>query len=1223
MLSAPDFIIGGEERKLLQEVVPGTYYCISINHSSQQQSYTPENLNYTYTSCTKEYTFLQRFSEIDLIYKMQRQPNPDAMLTINNGESENFTIGTEQVIVSLALLLISLILLSRNKNSDALAFIKDFMKYKNPFRRGSVSRPKNTSINSHSSPTSSGIRIMQGSGVGTYRSRLRRWYKSKSGLSISSPMRKSKSTPLVQRKYSGSPSSPSMCTGVLGDASIDPTDILLDQGDENVDYNQSNINNPINQTEREEDTSDQAEFYSDHERFTSAYNSTVRNSEYRRLVLPPECKLLDPSKIPQSRQADEHTASMSFVDIWIKIIEWMHNIISFDYIGYTVHFNYRILKAVAERARKWKWLGMPMPPQDDDEEEDDNTVASAGSRRSLLSREGSVSVGGSVINSYTVPTSAATSAIPSGPFHLNNTDGTNKNAKTGFVSALSTPIQIQRKTLTDPFDALDSAMVSSITTTEPPSTESSIPIADTLSQDGSIGSHSLASISIKQRERFYTGDDHRLDPKDYGYYEKSPGRNRSPLHKRPMSAIHDTSFDHSMHSIDGMSVEYNIDENAWVAEGADHQNNDSERTNYMSNMSPMRIISDEKKDHSQSSFDDALTSDSSFLDMSTAGFHAQPRSHIISSQETSQAQSPSPQLNHTSKSKLSVDSLSMPLLPPKPTGKAKRRDTLEKYRNASNKSVIHAKPTSSQNGDVTTSKLPAKMKISVRSQSHELSYFDTATNDASIRQLERAAPLPDREGYILGDQFLEDPKRDTPLLVFVNTRSGSQQGPILKMQLRSLLNPIQVWDLADGGPEKILRSFSVLTRLRLLVCGGDGTVSWIISALDQMNLERWPPIAILPLGTGNDLARIHGWGAGYANESLLVILDQVKESYISLLDRWTITIDEKRKKKSKRKKPTSKPFINYMSVGMDAESALQVHNLRENSPWMFFSRAVNKVWYAIFGAEEAIKASYSDLPQQIILEADGVEVPIPKDSQGLIFLNIDSYLGGVPLWSRGVPVRKKIRTHERRYSEGDFYSISDEITRGRKRGMSFFESDSVIGDSSIAGEDENDETKEERLNRIMACTTPSSCQDGKVDIISHKGNFNLGQIRVGLTNTQRLCQCSKVKITLKKGFALQVDGEPWKQNSSVLRIERNKDPAVMLHRAIEEGGGIETEVANLLEWAEEKNIIHRDTHATLMKEFSRRVEKKTRARRNKSTQNVFVTMKRRIASSHRFPTVSD
>ena len=58
------------------------------------------------------------------------------------------------------------------------------------------------------------------------------------------------------------------------------------------------------------------------------------------------------------------------------------------------------------------------------------------------------------------------------------------------------------------------------------------------------------------------------------------------------------------------------------------------------------------------------------------------------------------------------------------------------------------------------------------------------------------------------------------------------------------------------------------------MCGGDGTVSWIISLLEGMGLERWPPIGILPLGTGNDLARVHGWGGGYNNESLIGVRGQ-------------------------------------------------------------------------------------------------------------------------------------------------------------------------------------------------------------------------------------------------------------------------------------------------------------------------------------------------------------
>ena len=201
-------------------------------------------------------------------------------------------------------------------------------------------------------------------------------------------------------------------------------------------------------------------------------------------------------------------------------------------------------------------------------------------------------------------------------------------------------------------------------------------------------------------------------------------------------------------------------------------------------------------------------------------------------------------------------------------------------------------------------------------------FFETANTKECIDRMSVESPLPDKNGYILGDEFLPDSTNCTPLLVFVNSRSGPQQGHLLITQLRRLLNPIQVWDLGeDGGPEIALESFCVFRNLRILVCGGDGTVSWIIAALEKMKLNRkWPPIGILPLGTGNDLARIHGWGGGYNNESLIGILEQVADSYISLLDQWELTI-ESRKGKVKE----VKQFFNYLGVGADAQAALQVH----------------------------------------------------------------------------------------------------------------------------------------------------------------------------------------------------------------------------------------------------------------------------------------------------------
>ena len=102
------------------------------------------------------------------------------------------------------------------------------------------------------------------------------------------------------------------------------------------------------------------------------------------------------------------------------------------------------------------------------------------------------------------------------------------------------------------------------------------------------------------------------------------------------------------------------------------------------------------------------------------------------------------------------------------------------------------------------------------------------------------------------------PSSISPVLVFINPKSGGNQGAKLMQKFQWLLNPRQVFDIMDGGPQPAIEMFRKVAGARLLACGGDGTVGWLLKVMDQMQLAAQPPVGVLPLGTGNDLSRSLG-----------------------------------------------------------------------------------------------------------------------------------------------------------------------------------------------------------------------------------------------------------------------------------------------------------------------------------------------------------------------------
>ncbi|XP_028903680.1 diacylglycerol kinase eta isoform X2 [Ornithorhynchus anatinus] len=133
------------------------------------------------------------------------------------------------------------------------------------------------------------------------------------------------------------------------------------------------------------------------------------------------------------------------------------------------------------------------------------------------------------------------------------------------------------------------------------------------------------------------------------------------------------------------------------------------------------------------------------------------------------------------------------------------------------------------------------------------------------------------------------PSCASPLLVFVNSKSGDNQGVKFLRRFKQLLNPAQVFDLMNGGPHLGLRLFQKFDNFRILVCGGDGSVGWVLSEIDKLSLHKQCQLGVLPLGTGNDLARVLGWGGSCDDDTQLPqILEKLERASTKMLDRWSI-----------------------------------------------------------------------------------------------------------------------------------------------------------------------------------------------------------------------------------------------------------------------------------------------------------------------------------------------
>lgn len=427
--------------------------------------------------------------------------------------------------------------------------------------------------------------------------------------------------------------------------------------------------------------------------------------------------------------------------------------------------------------------------------------------------------------------------------------------------------------------------------------------------------------------------------------------------------------------------------------------------------------------------------------------------------------------------------------------------------------------------------------------------FNASRTFGGIERRPRNLRLPNAEERAVLSSFSQCYQAEHALkphvVAFVNSRSGGQTGQLLMRTLTDSIGKQENDALAFTGevcdlslPEEPMRTIEALADVgaarcpqhRLLICGGDGTVTWILTALEQCKALEGKlhllPVAIVPLGTGNDLARSLGWSHKLRSVSdILMYLQWVIQATPVLLDQWRLVIrpHEKLPDEHKLQTPGSHPQLvenrefskkllgdiadalegedpnascediyvgfwqNYFSIGLDAKITNHVDLCRSRTACgqACFRRGCGKLCYAWQGVEHSC---FSRLLTRSLQELRlAPEATDPSDGgPAAELLGIDPPL-------------------QRQRIQGG---------RGRIRQMML-----VNINSYGAGLDV--------LPRKGSTDKQFTPNDGALEVFGVRNALTTLCVFARIAKPAYLASAGRVAFRLSKGECMQMDGEPW------------------------------------------------------------------------------------------------